>query len=130
MTELNATEDLTSASATQTTDDVDVYSDDDDHVTATSLEPAVTRRHNMTEWLLMRINGRSTLSIYHGYGMFIGLAVVSFLIARGALVIRYHIYKDKVLPFRLLLTLNLLTIAGYVIVILHVCLSVMRVHCG
>lgn len=28
--------------------------------------------------------------------MYIGLAVVSFFIARGALAIRYRIFKDKV----------------------------------
>jgi len=36
------------------------------------------------------------LSAYHGYGMFIGLAIVSFIIARGSLAIRQRLYKDTV----------------------------------
>jgi hypothetical protein len=36
------------------------------------------------------------LSLYEGYLLFIGLAIFSFFIARGAVAIRYRIYKDKV----------------------------------
>jgi hypothetical protein len=41
-------------------------------------------------------NETAKLSIYHGYGIFIGLAVVSLVIARAAVAVRQRIYKDKV----------------------------------
>lgn len=55
--------------------------------TTTTVESSVNQSYNVNQ---------SKLTIYQGYGMFIGLAVVSFFVARGALAIRYHIYKDKV----------------------------------
>ena len=41
----------------------------------------------------------SQLATWQGYVMFIGLAIVAFIVARGSLAVRNLIYQDKVRPY-------------------------------
>jgi hypothetical protein len=73
--------------------------------TATTVQPDVAQQTNLPNETTSSCAGSTGcdegivlghLTVYHGYAMFIGMAVISFFIAKGSLAIRHRIYRVKV----------------------------------